>query len=552
MLERPPMLLQLTLLLTSLLPVQDSRAHWEALRDSKDLKPRLDAVRAIVQEAAAENQCGKIVGELLDLAVKSTTPPELRKAIAQELSACKDGKTPREIGARLGKGQAYEQRFLLDCAQPFADEALDKDIREKLLKGDDAGLREYALRTLVAHKAYAALPAMEAIVKDAKDTQVLAAAIWGISQLRRNTPEWPAWETKLVAMVSSKQESMRLAALAELAVGQDATHEPLFRAALSAPEWPARSIAIEWMVRQKSKAAVTALIEQFAKEQPGSRLHADFAKQLGKLTGMPLGEDAARWSEWWKNSAETFEFPKNAGGARSRDQKAAPPSGTSVAPRFYGVEVQSLRVIFVIDVSGSMVDPVAELPKDYRHESGAKPTRIDVAKFELGRIVQALNQGSIFNIISFSTGVDAWMDGLEEALLGGKTGGKAAAGPRSGREKEKTEKELEKEKAKAAAYDAELRKKAQSYIDGLGANGGTNLYDALALAFEDPLVDTIFVLSDGQPSAGTVIDPLIIREDVKRWNTVRKIRIHTVSIGTDFDVLKWLAEDSGGDHTFFR
>lgn len=547
------MLLQLTLLLAALVPIPNQNANWDALRDAKDLKPRLDAVRAIVQEAAAENQCGKVVGELLDFAVKATTPAELRKAIADELAACKDNKTPREIGSRLGKGQSFEQRFLLDCAQHFTDEALDKDIRDKLLKGDDTSLREYALRTLVSHKYMPALPVMEAIVKDAKDREVLAAAVWGVSTLRRNTPEWGAWEEKLLGLVNSKIDSLRLAALAELAQGQDAAHEPIFRTALSSPEWPARSIALEWMVRQKSKSAVTAMIEQFQKEQPGSRLHSDFAKQLGKLTGMPLGEDSARWAEWWKNSAETFEFPKNAGGARSKDAAKTPPAGgTSVAPRFYGVEINSLRVIFVIDVSGSMIETVAELPKEYRHESGAKPTRMDVAKFELSRIVDALTPGSAFNIISFSTGVDAWMDGLQEALTGGKAGGKAAGGPKSGREKEKSEKEIEKEKAKAAAFDAELRKKAQAYISGLGANGGTNLYDALALAFEDPLVDTIIVLSDGQPSAGTVIDPVLIREDVKRWNTVRKLKIHTVSIGTDFDVLKWLAQDSGGEHSFYR
>jgi len=543
------MLLQLTLLLTALVPIPNQNANWDALRDAKDLKPRLDAVRAIVQEAAAENQCGKIVGELLDFATKATTPPELRVAISNELAACKDARTPREIGARLGKGQVFEQRFLLDCAQHFADEVLDKEIRDKVLKGYNASLREYALRTLVAHKYSAALPVMEAIVKDGKDTEVLAAAVWGVSRLRRDTPEWGAWEERLVALVTSKQESLRLAALAELAQGQDAAHEPIFRTALAAPEWPARSIALEWMVRQKSKAAVSALIEQFQKEQPGSRMHNDFAKQLAKLTGMPLGTDSVRWAEWWKNSAESFEFPKNAGGARSKDAaKAAPPGGTSVGPRFYGVEINSLRVVFVIDLSGSMIETVAELPKEYRHESGAKPTRIDVAKFELSRIVEALAPGSAFNIISFSTGVDGWMDGLQEVLGGGKPGG----GPKSGREKEKSEKEIEKEKAKAAQLDAELRKKAQGYIDGLGANGGTNLYDALALAFEDQLVDTIIVLSDGQPSAGTVIDPVLIREDVKRWNTVRKIKIHTVSIGTDFDVLKWISSDSGGEHSFYR
>ena len=47
------MLLQLTLLLSALVPLQDQRAQWDALRDAKELKPRLDAVRAIVQDAAA-------------------------------------------------------------------------------------------------------------------------------------------------------------------------------------------------------------------------------------------------------------------------------------------------------------------------------------------------------------------------------------------------------------------------------------------------------------------------------------------------------------------
>jgi len=65
-------------------------------------------------------------------------------------------------------------------------------------------------------------------------------------------------------------------------------------------------------------------------------------------------------------------------------------------------------------------------------------------------------------------------------------------------------------------------------------------------------VDTLFVLSDGQPSAGKETDPAVIRADVQRWNATRKLRIHTVSVGTDFEILRWLAQDSGGEHRFVR
>ena len=82
----------------------------------------------------------------------------------------------------------------------------------------------------------------------------------------------------------------------------------------------------------------------------------------------------------------------------------------------------------------------------------------------------------------------------------------------------------------------------------LGAAGGTNLYGSLEFAFEDPDVDTIFLLSDGEPSVGDVIDPQLIREVVAERNETRGVVINTIAIGADLEVLEWLAEDSGGTH----
>ena len=98
---------------------------------------------------------------------------------------------------------------------------------------------------------------------------------------------------------------------------------------------------------------------------------------------------------------------------------------------------------------------------------------------------------------------------------------------------------------------AHSRDEAQEFVDRLGAMGGTNLYGALRHAFTDPDVDTIFVLSDGEPSVGDVIDPFEIRMHVKRWNAERDIVVNSIAVGGSFQILEWLAEDSGGTHVRF-
>ena len=67
-------------------------------------------------------------------------------------------------------------------------------------------------------------------------------------------------------------------------------------------------------------------------------------------------------------------------------------------------------------------------------------------------------------------------------------------------------------------------------------------------AFDDPDVDTIYVLSDGEPTAGGVTDPHGIREDVQFWNKHRGVEIHTIAVGGSLEVLEWLAADSGGTY----
>ena len=89
---------------------------------------------------------------------------------------------------------------------------------------------------------------------------------------------------------------------------------------------------------------------------------------------------------------------------------------------------------------------------------------------------------------------------------------------------------------------------AVEYVRGLRAGGGTNIYRALEYGFEDPRVDTIFLLSDGEPSMGPITDPYSIRQTVADWNKHRGITIHCIAVGGSLDLLEWLAEDSAGTY----
>jgi hypothetical protein len=147
-------------------------------------------------------------------------------------------------------------------------------------------------------------------------------------------------------------------------------------------------------------------------------------------------------------------------------------------------------------------------------KSGA--SRIDIAKQELVQSIQNLQEGALFNVIVFANGVDRW-------IRGG-----------------------------IASSSQATREAALTWIERLGAAGATNLYDALELAFADQDVDTIVLLSDGDPTAGKLTDPHRIREEVAFWNKHRRVKIHTVAIGGNLEVLEWLSADSGGEHVRMR
>jgi len=200
------------------------------------------------------------------------------------------------------------------------------------------------------------------------------------------------------------------------------------------------------------------------------------AAGLEEISGMAIGVDPERWSDWW-------EAVKDRPWKRA-DQHEQPPEGRTVpANRYYGFPIRSSRVVFVLDISRSM----------------GWNGRLEHAQQELINVIEHLPCSTKFNIVTFHDGARAWAKELEEA-------------------------------------DAGAIRKAVKFVERQRPGNGTNTWAALQLALkaekgkEDEAADTIFFLSDGQPSVGKYSEPDLILAEMRTVNRYRRVRIHCVAL----------------------
>ncbi len=258
---------------------------------------------------------------------------------------------------------------------------------------------------------------------------------------------------------------------------------------LSDRDWRVRSAAAEVLGDSKDLQAVTPLIAGLRRET--GRLRRDLSEALRRLTGKDLGADADLWQLWW--SAHWGKAGSGAPPERPRDVTRAD---------YYGVPVLSDRIAFVLDLSKSMGDPPA----------AGQPPRIESARAEIRKTLLALPGTARINVVTFGTRVAALRPSLYPA-------------------------------------SPDAREATIQWLNRRIPDGGTNIYDGLAMAMADPEVDTIFLLTDGSPSEGTFLNPGDILRVIGRKNRYRRIQIHAIAIGETAKgraLLPKLAELTGG------
>ena len=220
-------------------------------------------------------------------------------------------------------------------------------------------------------------------------------------------------------------------------------------------------------------------------------IRGDILRHLAAVSGQSLGADAKTWQAWWDKNKEGFEFPAS---DVSIPSAAAASPGT---PTYYGLAIQARRIVFVLDISGSMGGP-----------------RIMAVKREVLQTIDALPEDAAFSIVVFSDHALTWQRSLKPATPA-------------------------------------VKKAARNFVLELYAGGHTAAYDALEAAFQFD-AEAVYFLSDGAPNAGKIPAPAAILAAVTQANRTRRITINTIGIapgepGGPLDTfMKTLAEQNFG------
>ncbi len=312
-----------------------------------------------------------------------------------------------------------------------------------------------------------------------------------------------------------------LKAVSLLAAKEEETLRNL-AASLEDSRWTVRVAAARRLADMATPAAVDLLVSRLPREE-GNEARI-LGALLGALTGQRFGTEATGWRHWWEENRAAFVagtkvLAEGAGSIQAAD-------ATAEGANYYGIPVASRRVLFVIDLSGSMKSPGGTDPK---------LTKEDEAKRELQRCIKAFDPASSFGLFSFSDTVRKWKPGI----------------------------------VKAGAPEKE---DARKWVEAQAANGWTNTYAALEEAIRasaaDPknnmgedyglFADTIFLLTDGSPtdSTGKAEDkngkpewPRVL-EAVRGWNREKRVAIHCIGVGPAVNdaFLASLASENGGTY----
>ncbi|MDF1700774.1 MAG: HEAT repeat domain-containing protein [Planctomycetota bacterium] len=477
---------------------------------------------------------------------------EAKLALLEEVASDGQGRAWRLMADALFK----EVQVLSSIEKELADASAEhSELLQKGLKGytaaDEGRTKELATQ----------MKDLEGLLADERKAAdgIVAAVAKGPEALRKNIlkrakagGDWPyrAAAVRVAALTLGEKESwghlvrtlgkdadprVRMAALDALGNAPE-KWEDLVIGRLADPDWSVVLRASQIATARKLHRAVPHLINGLSAASP--RLAQGMGKALRELTGENFEPYADVWSKWWADHKEDFEKDVEVKTGKKPE-----------FPRihFYGVEIKSDRVLFIIDVSASMKKETKnDNPKDRWKPpptvtGGNKPPppppppeeilsgpKIDVAKHELKKAIEKMPKEYTFNIIAYNQGAKAWQKSLVKA----------------------------NKKNKEAAF---------AWIRALKAHGSTFTDGALRMGFEmaglinfddkypNIALDTIVLLSDGAPTdtsfpVAKLMDFKIILQHVREWNKKQQVVVHCIAVdmqpGNEF--MAKLAEENGG------
>jgi HEAT repeat protein len=316
-----------------------------------------------------------------------------------------------------------------------------------------------------------------------------------------------------VNLVKSKNWQVRAMAVDCLAVFRHPEFVRIAEPLLEDPEVRVRIGVVQAFATIGGDAVMAPLIRAMGKKDNEGRVLDDIADALARFTGKNFGPNPANWESWWTANKGKVKIQRMSSEDFAKVKESDKEQKTAV---YFGLRVISKNIAFVFDTSASMSEAYV-LPSERKEEAGppaeppekttakklekkaspgseaAKPMvkKIEVAKSELTKVLNSLQMGIKVNIIRFNTLIEPWKDAL-------------------------------------APLTGETKKDALSYVNASTPDGMTNVYGALETALKDEKVDTIYLLSDGEPTVGEYIETEDLLEAVARLNQLQKVKINTI------------------------
>jgi len=503
--------------LAAVLPAQiDDPARLEAVQEFKEYfrTYKESAERVAAVETLIGNECVPAAMELIKLL--NHKEDAIRKTAMRVISTYKDGRTFMPLIEQLPDMKDPQRRGLLI-------EVMGR-----------AGI-------------YDALPAMRKIALEDKSAGAFVKV-----QIARALERMKAKgsEEVLVAFLKDREPSVRMAALDTVGKHRVRETNSLVVELLRDRLWQVRSAAIDAAGKVRIEEAIDPLIELMRKR---GRLKEQCGDALFLITTKDYALDPDAWKKGidtlrgfgWKMPTDADVAKKHASRKKNLEYYGLKDNKTTFAK----ITTTSTRVLFIIDISGSMEDHVVEHEKfDAGYESYQK---LEIVKTELRNTIKALSKNTVFNIVAFATEVKTWKSGLVSANIINKSSADSFI---------KRQKPIGGSEAVAMASVG---------LSSGAAKGKTNTHKALMYAFGiDPdkqksssvftggvtksrvskrKLDTVFFLSDGKPSHGKLVDTNEILKEVTEINKMYRIVFHTIAIGQfQKEFLRELARQNGG------
>ncbi|MBJ21518.1 MAG: hypothetical protein CL933_19085 [Deltaproteobacteria bacterium] len=256
--------------------------------------------------------------------------------------------------------------------------------------------------------------------------------------------------------------------------------------------------AVDAILTARHPSSISPLIDRMALEQGAVR--PIIVRNLQLLTGEDFGNSTQMWRNWWRDHEAVFKLPALDEARAAAEERGDRKEKNSTKASFYGMRILSKRLCFVIDNSASM-----------KSKTKSGKTRLKAMQEQLSATITSLSDGTLVNLAFFAAKVLKWSEELR-------------------------------------VLNASSREEAIEMINDIGMGSSTMTYEGLIAGLNDPRVDTIYLLTDGQPYGGEYPNSNDILREIGRVNSIRHVVINCISVGRDSGFLEKLAAQSHGKY----